>query len=70
MHRADPYGQPPLQPRPPQAAPVSFGGDFGSDDILAALSQLQGLMPAAPALPASSVDVDYNDIFNMMLKKD
>jgi hypothetical protein len=70
MHRlVDPYGQPPAHIRPPQAAPA-FGGEFGSDDILAALSQLQGLMPAPPALPASSVDVDYNDIFNMMLKKD
>jgi hypothetical protein len=75
QNRVDPYAQqmhqqPPIRPPPP--APAFGGMDFGSDDILAALSavsQLQGLMGPPAAAPAGNMDVDYSDLFNA-LKKD
>ena len=76
QHRPEYLRPPPVQDRQQQAGSAYFPvdiGSVGSDDIIAALSKLQGLMPAvpaAPAAPASNQDVDFNDIFNMMLKKE
>lgn len=51
-----------------QAAPQPV---FGSDDIVAALAQLEGLMPppampAAAAMPPVLSDVDYNDVYSIL----
>lgn len=74
-----PFYQPPQQdtlgippptmypnPRTQAAPPV-----FGSDDIVAALAQLEGLMPpptmpAAAAMPPVVSDVDYNDVYSIL----
>jgi hypothetical protein len=55
------YAPPPKQ----QAAPAFGQMDFGSADIVAALSQLEALTSMQPS---SNMDVDHSDLFNMLLK--
>jgi hypothetical protein len=67
QHAYPPPLPPGRQPQPP--APAFSEIDFGSDDILNALSQLQGLVAPPAAAAAGSTDEDYSDLFNA-LKKD
>ena len=62
-------------PQKPHAAPAFGSIDFGSADIVAALSQLEALTSHQASSSghqhhagSSNMDVDHNELFNMLLK--